>query len=490
MTEFAPAAGSKGGWKKIGCFFVFLLFLLLSVHLEKGYLGVVRDLHSGAPLSGVLVFRELRLDSPSPAGGHSVFFRGDEALSDSQGVFSLPSRFRIHFPLLTWVTRNYTFLKAGYFPIDSAENAARITFMRRKKFRSEFPEWAANHFPSLLSLEISSLAKNHTRYIEESRKIFLRTAAPSGQFFRSAGSRFMNMICFPDSGGDLLVFDGSCGGWRKLSMFGDELIEGSVKLPSCDVLAPLKFSEDVVYFRDGQIHFPIQSEGFENRAVPRNHDYLARKPSFSAVIDLCLGKYYNIMTVESEGTMLCGYLFKDWYPQKMVLGRSWKVESLLRAEPGAGGIPWRLRFIRMPSDLEFGLITRAGDQWRIYRIESQFQDNAQPICIGQFKEVREISAALFACGSLYVAIAGGGVRRFITPFGNDANPGAFHEDPPFAAHLREAGLTVVRGMATGLGGHPLERFIYMTDGGDTIYRFNHEGIPDVQVRFGGDDPSP
>lgn len=465
--------------KRIFFALLLLIFLLLTVHVEPWRRGIIRDMKSGAPLGNVVVFRELERASAGPAGKISSFLRADETVSNPAGKYFLPPRIHFHFPVLSWVESRYTFAKVGYFPIHFEKKRSPITFMRKREYRLDFAPTADRDFTPLFWGTFTEKSKLYSRYAKEPGKVNVKALTPAGQFFRRAGSRFSQLFMINHEN-YFYVFDDSSQCWLKLNDRGEVLLEKSLKLPVCERLqSPLR-SGSMVFLRDGEIHFPANPYVFESHAVFEEKDYVARPPFSGPIVDICHGANERIMTIEGGGTVLCEFFLRGSYPLEMVPGRTWNSEALFPAEPGQVPVVQRLHGIQFPSTYYYYLLAHVGEQWSIFRLDPKMGSDYPPLWIGGFAALANVSAAYFGFDSLFVAIEGEGVRRFILPserrgYGNES----FHEDRGFHERFRQAGIATVRSIAKGssFSGN----FLYMTDGGDAVYRFSKTGVPDRKV---------
>lgn len=479
MNPSNASVGKKRRKKSIIFIFVVSIFLLLIIHIEPSRMGKICDLKSGEPLNNVIAFRELEMITAGPGGGVSSFLGADEAVSNVAGIYFLPLRINFHFPILSHVETRYTFVKAGYFPINNVEQKSAVTVMRKKEFYFDFMKVEDfSPFSNLFFGDFIEKSKNYHRYSNESYQLRLNNLAPPGQIFRREGSRFSKLFMIPFEE-YFYVFDDASQSWLKLNDRGEVLLDKSPKLPVCEMLASPLRSGDMIFLKDGKIHLPKNSFVFENNTVFNEKDYTAQSPSFNKISDICHGAQERIMTIEGDGTMLCEFFLRGSYPQKMVPGRAWNVETLLSAEQGVIPVSSRLRIIQFPSTYYYYLLANAGENWSIYRIDPKMGRNYPPVCLGRFQSAQNISAAFFTFESLYLALEGEGVHRFVLPSERKYENKDFYEDPGFLENFHKAKIDTVHSIATGysISGN----FLYMTNGGDTVYRFSKTGIPDRKV---------
>jgi len=483
-------------------------------HVEPGHRGVVKDAETLAPLKDAVVLLDLDYTCyfpPNVGGPNPTDLAIEEALTDGNGIFSMPFRFYFLPPLACLTDKQAFYFRPGYFP-SKASTAESIGLYRMDYYLNYLPY----KYPRKYRLS-SCLDKNsdHLRAaLDKTMNMELVRIGQTGVFLKVEGRTFRRLHaiadgkpgfdlypCFYPDGMTLYAYDDVSAKWHAFDGRGNPLALRAADYPQWNFMDSSRMWKYPVYATALSIFYPVDERGMGINESPdriltdRDRGKFQYITPHEGNISALAGDQLDWVTIESNGSSLCHY-------------GTPRVERIDHSAPPRRTDPYFLKCLNgedSPSSKEddtiktslfnhiaktdrdgYLVVAKTSKFWHIYNLHGPRWWKDKNIALEEvisFPAEKEITA--FATSHsptsagiyLYIAFKGEGIRKYHL---QDIFNMKIQEDPSFHQNSRAANLPDVTSLTVGPTFDSLA--VYAATGEDTIYRFSLEGIPDYKVK--------
>lgn len=463
-------------------FFLLIIVLPLQAcffHIESSHRGKVIDAETKKPLNDVVVILTIVGYSPGiGTGGDHKDVAIKETRTDEKGDYRFSWEFYAmpfyHFYNDTIVT----YIKPSYFEKRKSHSEGNdVTELFKMTHYLDF-HFYRDHYFSTHSLEDES--EYFREAIRQNRTIKLTPNGENGVFEVYQGmafSKIYSTINSPDSISYApenistmlyYYYDETARKWLTIDSRGKIVEHNVIDLPEWYFFSSNLVWGSPIFANTKHIFYPVEKNLIPAGLEYRKGEIKYIEPSIGDISALA-GVVDFFFTIEDQGSSLCNYKNRE-------ISKCYKGTDLPESENDDTISNSKFKYIIQVVNSGYFIVTKTPKRWHLYNYDNVYNAKTKKAEM-VFKELlisfpveREITAITTHGENLFLAFKNDGIRKY----GLDGK-----ENTEFFSNSIKAQYPDIYSLVVGRT--ITDYAIYAVSGGNAIYRFSTDGIPDYKV---------